>query len=133
MRRHGVPDFPDPSSGGRFGIQQSSSGNGGGTLSVDGRQLSVSAPAFQTAMQECQKYQPQGPPISGAQLAKLQKGALKMAQCMRTHGVPNFPDPTGLHRPRRTRRRHSIGSGRGAGRSTRNRPRSRRRTRSACR
>ncbi|HUY60033.1 MAG TPA: hypothetical protein VMV16_10020 [Solirubrobacteraceae bacterium] len=93
MRTHGVPDFPDPSSRGGFGIQQSSNGSGGGTLSVDGHQLSVSAPAFHTAMQECQRFQPQGPPISGAQLAKLQKGALKMAECMRTHGVPNFPDP----------------------------------------
>jgi hypothetical protein len=93
MRTHGVPDFPDPSSRGGFGIQQSSGRSGGGTISVDGHQLSVSAPAFHTAMQACQKYQPQGPPISGAQLAKLQKGALKMAQCMRTHGVPNFPDP----------------------------------------
>jgi len=93
MRTHGVPDFPDPSSRGGFGIQQSSNGSGGGTISVDGRQISVSAPAFHTAMQECQRFQPQGPPISGAQLAKIQKGALKMAQCMRTHGVPNFPDP----------------------------------------
>ena len=93
MRRHGVPDFPDPSSRGGFGIQESPSRNGSGTLSVNGHQLSVSAPAFHAAMQACQKYQPQGPPISGSQLAKLQKGALKMAQCMRTHGVPNFPDP----------------------------------------
>jgi hypothetical protein len=94
MRTHGVPDFPDPSSGGHFGMQQTSDGNGGGSISVDGRQLSVSAPAFQKAMQDCQKFQPQGPPVSGAQLAKLQKGALKMAECMRSHGVPNFPDPT---------------------------------------
>jgi hypothetical protein len=94
IRTHGVPDFPDPPSGGHFAMQQSSNGNGGGLITVDGRQLNVSAPAFQKAMQDCQKYQPPGPPISGAQLAKLQKGALKMAQCMRTHGVPNFPDPT---------------------------------------
>ena len=62
-------------------------------ISVDGHQLNVSGPAFQKAMQKCQKYQPQGPPISGAQLARFRQGALKMAECMRTHGVPNFPDP----------------------------------------
>jgi hypothetical protein len=94
MRSHGVPDFPDPSSGNGGGSQiQQSSGSGGSSVTVDGHQLNVSAPAFQNAMQTCRKLQPHGPPISGAQLAKLQKGALKMAECMRSHGVPNFPDP----------------------------------------
>jgi hypothetical protein len=94
MRTHGVPDFPDPSSSGGGGTQiQQSSGNGGSSVTVGGHQLDVGAPAFQTAMQDCQKLQPHGPPISGAQLAKLQKGALKMAECMRSHGVSNFPDP----------------------------------------
>ncbi len=92
MRTHGVPDFPDPQSGGGFGIQ-ASAGSHGGTISVDGQQINVSQPAFQRASNECQKYQPQGPPISGSQLAKIRQGALKMAECMRTHGVPNFPDP----------------------------------------
>jgi hypothetical protein len=89
LRTHGVPGFPDPSNGGGFGIDL----GGGGDVSVDGHQLNVSAPAFQKAMQDCRKYQPQGPPISGAQLAKIKQNALKMAQCMREHGVPNFPDP----------------------------------------
>jgi hypothetical protein len=92
MRTHGVPDFPDPQSGGGFGIQASAGSHGGG-ISVDGHQINVSQPAFQRASNECQKYQPQGPPISGSQLAKIRQGALKMAECMRTHGVPNFPDP----------------------------------------
>jgi hypothetical protein len=92
MRSHGVPDFPDPSSGGGNSIQQSPNG-GVSSITVDGHKLNVSGPAFQNAMQTCQRLQPQGPPISGAQLAKLQKGALKMAGCMRSHGVPNFPDP----------------------------------------
>jgi hypothetical protein len=92
MRSHGVPDFPDPSSGGGSSIQQSPNG-GTHSITVDGHQLNVSGPAFQKAMQTCQRLQPQGPPISGAQLAKLQKGALRMAQCMRSHGVTNFPDP----------------------------------------
>jgi len=94
MRSHGVPDFPDPSSGGGGGssIQQSSNGSTS-SITVDGHQLNVSGPAFQKAMQTCQRLQPQGPPISGAKLAQIQKGALKMAECMRTHGVPNFPDP----------------------------------------
>jgi hypothetical protein len=92
MRTHGVPDFPDPQSGGGFGIQ-ATAGSGGGSISVDGHQISASQPAFRHAMDECQKYQPQGPPISGSQLAQIKQGALKMAECMRHHGDPNFPDP----------------------------------------
>jgi hypothetical protein len=91
MRTHGVPDFPDPT-GGSIEIQASPGGTGG-SVSVDGHQLNVNAPAFQKAMHECQKYQPQGPPVTSAQLAKVRQGALRMAQCMRAHGVPNFPDP----------------------------------------
>jgi hypothetical protein len=91
MRTHGVPGFPDPS-GGTFGIQATPGGSGG-SVSVDGHQLNVNAPAFQKAMKDCQKYQPQGPAVTSSQIAKVKQGALKMARCMRTHGVPNFPDP----------------------------------------
>lgn len=99
MRTHGVPQFPDLPSSGGFGVSQSAgagkgSGNGPASIVVDGRTLNVSGPAFQRAMQACQKYAPQGPPLSSAQLASLKQGALRMARCMRTHGVPNFPDPT---------------------------------------
>jgi hypothetical protein len=93
VRAHGVPKFPDSPSGGPNSIQGSSNGNGGGSVSVDGVQLGVSPQTLQRAMLACQKYAPQGPPISGAQLAKIKQGALKMAACMRSHGVPNFPDP----------------------------------------
>jgi hypothetical protein len=90
MRNHGVPGFPDPVSGGGFGIQASAAG---GTISVDGHQLNVSGPAFRQAMSACQKFQPTGPPLSGAQLARIKRGALKLAECMRAHGVSDFPDP----------------------------------------
>jgi hypothetical protein len=80
MRAHGVPNFPDPSAGG--GIQLDSSSG-----------LDPRSPSFQTAQQACQKLLPGGGPgnhpISAAQRQKL----LANAQCMRTHGVPNFPDP----------------------------------------
>ena len=92
MRTHGVPDFPDPSIGGGFGIQ-ASAGGGNASITVDGHSINVSGPAFQKAMQQCRSEMPQGPPISGAQLTKLKEGALKMAECMRSHGVANFPDP----------------------------------------
>jgi hypothetical protein len=92
MRAHGVPNFPDPTGNGATQIQQSNNGSSS-SISVGGVHIDASAPAFQTAMNECQKYAPQPPPISGAQLAALKQGALKMAACMRAHGVTNFPDP----------------------------------------
>ena len=48
---------------------------------------------FRAAEQACASLRPQGnapPPITLAQ----QKRFLTNAKCMRTHGVPNFPDPT---------------------------------------
>jgi len=87
MRANGVPNFPDPSSSGG-GLQASGNGQ---TMTING--VPVSAPAFQKAMNKCQSKLPKGPPISAATIARLKAGALKMAECMRSHGVSNFPDP----------------------------------------
>jgi hypothetical protein len=121
MRTHGVPGFPDPSSSGSIGIDASPGGNGG-SISINGHQLNVSAPAFQKAMNECQKFQPHGPPISGSQLAKIKQGALKMAQCMRAHGVPNFSDPVVSSGPGGTGIAVKIGAPGGNGPDERNSP-----------
>ncbi len=93
MRSHGVPNFPDPStsSGGGLQIQSSQRNGQGQTMTVNG--VPVNAPAFQSAMNTCQKYMPKPKLISGG-ITQLKANALKMAQCMRSHGVPNFPDPT---------------------------------------
>jgi hypothetical protein len=113
MRTHGVPDFPDPTGGGGFGIQASANGSTA-SITVDGHALNVSGPAFRTAMNECAKYQPHGPAISGAQLAQIKRGALRMAACMRTHGVPNFPDPKVTTGPGGQGIAVSIGGGTGS-------------------
>lgn len=87
LRSHGVPNFPDPT-GGRLQLRVT---NRNGATTVNGVQ--VNAPAFQSAMQACRPYLPNGgqPP----QLSASRKQAmLQYAQCMRSHGVPNFPDPT---------------------------------------
>jgi hypothetical protein len=83
MRSHGVPNFPDPGSGLR--IQQT-----GGSVSVNGVQLN--GPAFNSAQQACHSYLPNGgrpPQLNASQ----RQSALKFAQCMRSHGMTNFPDP----------------------------------------
>lgn len=92
MRANGVPNFPDPQSGGGFQINVQQNGSTS-AVSANGNTLNVSAPAFQAAQKKCQKYMPKGKPASASQLAKIRQQALKMAQCMRSHGVPNFPDP----------------------------------------
>ena len=87
MRAHGVPNFPDPT-GGQIDlrVQQTPSG-----MSVNGVQ--VNGPGFRTAMKSCQSYLPNGGKPTAAQTAKAKSQALAMSKCMRTHGVPNFPDP----------------------------------------
>ena len=88
MRSHGVPNFPDPS-GGALNLRVQQSPNG---TNVNGVQ--VNGPAFQSAMNACRSYLPNGGHPTAAQAAQAKTKALAMARCMRSHGVPNFPDPT---------------------------------------
>jgi hypothetical protein len=81
MRSHGVPNFPDANKDGGIAIDASSG-------------LDPSSAKFQAAQSACQKLAPNGgKPPSRAEQAKAQAGALKFSACMRSHGVPNFPDP----------------------------------------
>ena len=84
MRSHGVPNFPDL---GSSGIKIEA---GGQTLSVNG--VPVNAPAFVAARQECRKYLPTQQATAAEAAHERQRG-LEFAKCMRSHGVPNFPDP----------------------------------------
>jgi hypothetical protein len=81
MRSHGVPDFPDPGAAGTHVAQVLPKSE-------------LQSPAFQTAARACRRFGPSpgGPPhpLSAAQRRRL----IAFSQCMRTHGVPNFPDPT---------------------------------------
>ena len=84
MRAHGVPDFPDP--------KQSSHGSSL-TLRVQrGGDLNPRSAQFMAAQRACRAYAPT-PPTNAAPNPQLQQQALAFAQCMRSHGVPNFPDP----------------------------------------
>jgi hypothetical protein len=86
MRTHGVPEFPEPSEG-RVLIHRSD--HNGHVTGVNPQSAQ-----FQVASKACAKLSPKGgKPPSPAEQAKLQEQALKFSQCMRTHGVPSFPDP----------------------------------------
>ncbi len=75
VRTHGVPHFPDPDASGDF------------SFGVD-----VSAAVFTNAVNACKALQPPGT-LSSKRSTKQQSAALRFAQCVRAHGVPDFPDP----------------------------------------
>ena len=87
MRSHGVSNFPDPTNG-ELKLQVQKTPN---STSVNGAE--VNGPAFQSALQACRSYLPNGGHPSAAQTAKAKAQALAMSRCMRSHGVTNFPDP----------------------------------------
>lgn len=81
MRAHGVAGFPDPGSGGTLAINANSLG------------MDPNSPTFQNAQKACQKDLPNGGQVSPSQQAAMEQQALKFSQCMRAHGIANFPDP----------------------------------------
>jgi len=87
MRRHGEPDYPDPTVGpnGEPTEHLSSSSNPA---------LDPSTPQFQAAERTCLAKQPPESPVLKQATAADQHQELRFAACMRTHGVPKFPDPT---------------------------------------
>ncbi len=80
MRAHGLPNFPDPRAGGGF-------------LFHTGAGADPSSPAFKAAQTKCKKFLPPGPGSGPPPSAKTLAHYLTVAQCMRQHGVPEFPDP----------------------------------------
>lgn len=79
MRSHGLPDFPDPDSSGGFPMP----GN-----------IDPNSPRYQAAANACKAYAGPGLNLSPAREEQIEANALERAQCMRSHGVPNYPDPT---------------------------------------
>jgi hypothetical protein len=75
MRANGVPHFPDPDPKGddNFGVD-------------------VSKEVFTKAVDACKSLQPPGA-LSAKRTPKQQSASLRFAQCVRDHGVKDFPDP----------------------------------------
>jgi hypothetical protein len=88
MRSHGVNNFPDPK------VKTSA----GSTSVIIGINPSISGqPAFKTAQKACQHILGKpgnGPDSSPAQQHARVQALLAFAQCLRSHGFPNFPDPS---------------------------------------
>jgi hypothetical protein len=91
MRSHGITNFPDPT------VQNSATRKGAG-FSLAG--IDTSSPQYQSADKACKKLTGFGH-VSPAMLQQAMSTLLKYAECMRSHGITNFPDPvesgTGVH------------------------------------
>lgn len=95
MRSHGVTAFPDPSPGGGINI---------------GSSINPASPAFQAAQATCRKLLPGGgPPAHPSEQQKQQLFAT--SECMRSHGVSGFPDPTTRTTPPSNPQDYSIAEG----------------------
>jgi hypothetical protein len=79
MREHGISDFPDPQPGGGIAIQ---AGRGG--------DLDPNNPQFKAADEACKSLLPTP---SKQDQEKEFEDMLRFAQCMREHGIADFPDP----------------------------------------
>jgi hypothetical protein len=77
MRANGVTNFPDPT--------------GNGIQIPNG--VNPASPSFQAAQKACAKDLPGGP-FRGQASAQQKQQMLRMSECMRAHGLANFPDPT---------------------------------------
>jgi hypothetical protein len=83
MRANGVVDFPDPNAEGDFPY--------GG--------VSVSKTTWVSAVDACKALEPSGWPTEAQRTPEQQAAALEFAQCVRDHGVPDFPDPATARDP----------------------------------
>ena len=85
MRSHGVPNFPDPVTG----------ANGGAQVDITpGSGIDENSPQYQSAMHACQSLLPAGKANAGSVSPTVRTQYLRYAACMRSHGIPNYPDPT---------------------------------------
>jgi hypothetical protein len=82
MRGNGVSGFPDP--------------DAFGTLTIDGvvngSSVDTSSASWKRAIGACQDLQPAGFTGKGRS-PQQQQAAVRFAQCIRDHGVKDFPDP----------------------------------------
>ncbi len=80
VRAHGYPRFPDPA-GSSAGVPEVPKG------------VDPSSARFKTAHRACRSLLPPGATTTNASDPHEQEALLALARCMRSHGVPAFPDP----------------------------------------
>jgi hypothetical protein len=83
MRAHGLQHFPDPDSEGSF-------------TPLNQQAVRVTKRTSLTAQQACKHLRSGGGNATPQQRRQKLVFGVKVAQCLRAHGYPNFPDPSGL-------------------------------------
>jgi hypothetical protein len=79
MRSHGEPGFPDPQPN--------------GALLINGPKDHLNGALMNSANKACQHLLPKQRPMTAAQQRQFLDQALKFVACMRSHGLPDMPDP----------------------------------------
>ena len=82
MRAHGISAFPDPNSQGGIDLGSGPGGTG----------INPKSPQFKAANRACRSLLPTHT-LSPAQQAEAKAQGLRYSQCMRAHGISDFPDP----------------------------------------
>jgi hypothetical protein len=80
MISHGIKNFPEPDAKGQIQL-------------TNGQMPDINSPQFHAAMKACLSLNPASVGVSPAEQAKHQAALVTYAKCMRSHGVPDFPDP----------------------------------------
>lgn len=80
MRSHRVADFPDPNSSGELPKRKFA--------------IASNNPQFVGAHRACEHLLPNSGQPTPAQVQQAWSDMRQFARCMRSHGVPNWPDPT---------------------------------------
>lgn len=83
MRSNGVSAFPDPDASGELTVD--------GVL--NGSSIDPEGPEWTSAIAACEDLQPPGFTGDGRRTPEEQSSALRFADCIREHGVEDFPDP----------------------------------------
>jgi hypothetical protein len=78
MRSHGVPSFPDPGADGTIHVPST---------------IDDGSPIVRAAYRACHSLAPSQDSFTGQGPTMSQEQLLAFAKCMRSHGVPQFPDP----------------------------------------
>jgi hypothetical protein len=86
MRSHGVSKFPDLTELNRVPGELPK-------ISVSMEQLGVSSSQFQTAQTACRHLLPNGGQTTASESQQDLNAMRRFARCMRSHGVPTWPDP----------------------------------------
>lgn len=85
MRSHGVQRYPDPSKSNELPS---------GLPKVSPQQLQVSDAQYQAAQNACAHLLPNGGQLTQSQSQQDLNAMRRFARCMRSHGVPTWPDPS---------------------------------------